>query len=305
MTHRIVQIGCGRWGRNILRDLAALGARVTVVDPDAAAREHARDLAAETLASATDVTGPVDGYVVATPTDRHADVVDALLATGRPIYCEKPLTHDVERARRIAKHCTRRNLFVMEKWRYHPGVRALRELATSEELGPVRGLHSVRVQWSHPHTDVDAVWILAPHDLSIAETILGQVPEARFAVAEGARGSGAGMVAGFGDDPWFVMEVSTLREQTRREVRLVCERGIGVLDDPLADHVKLLRTDDRAGPCAPERRAISTELPLLLELRAFLAYLDGGPEPLCDVDAAVASVERIARLRAMAGLPAT
>lgn len=298
-----MQIGCGRWGRNILRDLRSLGVEVVVVDPDPAARSHAEQQGATTFERVPQAPAGVSGYVVAAPTSLHADLIDPLLATGLPIYCEKPLTDSLARARDLAKHCPARNLFVMEKWRYHPGVRALREIAVSGELGAVRGLHCTRVQWNHSHRDVDATWILAPHDLSIAQSILGRVPEPRIAVAEGVREAGEGMIAVFGEDPWFVMEISTIREQTRREIRLVCEHGVALIDDPLADHIKVVRTGDPDAPFAPELRPIPTEMPLLLELKAFVGYLDGGPEPLCGLDEAVASVECITRLRRLAGIP--
>ena len=300
--HRLVLIGCGRWGRHILRDLLSLGAETAVVDPDPAARAHADARGARTFARLEDAPADVEGYVVATPTARHADVVERLLERGLPIFCEKPLCDAPERAREIAKHCPQGNLFVMEKWRHHPGVLALRALAVSGELGAVRGLRTTRVQWGHAHRDVDAIWTLAPHDLSIADTILGHVPAPRVAVAEGD--AGEGLLALCGDDPWFAMEISSLRAVTRREIRLVCEAGPAVPEDPLADHVVVARAGEPGVERAIERRPISVEMPLLRELRAFLAYLEGGPEPPCGLEAAVASVQQVATLRRLAGLPA-
>ena len=62
----------------------------------------------------------------------------------------------------------------------------------------------------HAYSDVNAVWILAPHDLSIALEVLGQVPEPRSAVPELVGGELAGLTAVLGDSPWLVVEVSTL-----------------------------------------------------------------------------------------------
>lgn len=303
MAIHITQYGCGRWGRNILRDLRTLGVEVAVVDPDPAARMHATQQGALAFEHAEQAGPEPDGFIVAVPTALHADVIEGLLASGRPIYVEKPLTDSPARAREIARRCGRRNLFVMEKWRHHPGVQALRQIAESGELGAVRGLRTTRVQWNQPHADVDSIWTLAPHDLSIACTILGKLPEPRWAASEGFRESGEGLVAVFGQDPWFVMEISTIHPQTRREVRLVCEHGLAILDDPLGDHVKIMGPASRGAAFEPERRAISQDLPLMLELEAFVDYLGGGPDPLCGIDEALASVEVIAALRSLAGLP--
>src|SRR5262249_46632918 len=171
-------VGCGSWGRFILRDLLTLGCRVTVVARTEASRERA-DGAAEIVGS-IDELPEVEGIVVATPTSNHAEVVEESLARGVPVFVEKPLTNDVAKAERLAGAADGR-LFVMDKWRYHPGVELLARLAQDGSLGEVVGLHTTRIGWGNAHDDVDATWVLAPHDLSIGLEILGHVPEARGA----------------------------------------------------------------------------------------------------------------------------
>ena len=176
-------VGCGRWGRFILRDLVALGCEVTVVSRTEAHRAHAREAGARQVVDDLSALPAVAGVVVAVPVSAHADVVERVLLRGVPVFCEKPLTNDGARAAQLARAGEGR-LFVMDKWRYHPGIRRLAEIARREELGKVVGLRTTRVQPGCPYTDVDAVWILAPHDLSIAIEVLGFVPEPRTAVVE-------------------------------------------------------------------------------------------------------------------------
>jgi len=83
-----------------------------------AADRHAADL------------GDVAGVVVATPTSTHAAVVAETLALGVPMFVEKPLTDDPESATTLAERAGNR-LFVMDKWRYHPGIEALAAMARS------------------------------------------------------------------------------------------------------------------------------------------------------------------------------
>jgi predicted dehydrogenase len=295
---RVALAGCGRWGRLILRDLIALGCDVPVVARSDASRERAREGGAARIVGDVASLGAVDGVVVATPTATHAEVVAEALELGVPVFVEKPLTADVDSARRLAAAAPDR-LFVMDKWRYHPGVRELARIAQSGELGPVVGIHARRVTLGHRYSDVNTVWIHAPHDLVVALEVLGHVPQPRHAVPELVGGEIAGLTAILGESPWVVLEVSTLAPGHRRELRLVCEQGVAQLDGGYAEHVVV----GRAGKIqedAVERRAIAGELPLLAELRAFVEHLQGGPPPKSSAADGVAIVERVAGMIALA-----
>ena len=238
---------------------------------------------------------PVDGIVIATPTTTHAEIAEEALERGVPVFVEKPMTDDADDAERLAAAAPDR-LFVMDKWRYHPGVELLGEIARSGELGRVVGLRTTRVGWGNPHDDVDAVWILAPHDLSISLEILGSVPPTRSAVAVGLDGRAEGLIGVLGEQPWLALEVSARALESRREVSLLCEDGVAVLPDGYSDHV-LVAT----GP-EPEKRSISTELPLLRELSAFVEHLAGGPAPRSSAREGAEIVKAITELRTLAGL---
>lgn len=302
----VALIGYGRWGRHVLRDLVALGAAVTVVARSDPSREEALDAGAARVTARIDDLREVRAAVVATPTTTHAEVVAALLDLDVPVFCEKPLTDDPVTARELAAAASDR-LFVMHKWRYHPGVEALASIARSGELGPVVGVRTTRVGWGNPHGDVDGIWMLAPHDLSIALELLGSIPPARFAVAERVSETATGLWAALGDDPWLALEVSSASPVRRREVRLVCRDGVAVLLDPFADHILVTRGRLHSSPIEreDEHRPISLELPLLRELRAFLEHVEGGPAPRSSAAEGAAEVGALARLRELAGLPLT
>ncbi|HEX2266451.1 MAG TPA: Gfo/Idh/MocA family oxidoreductase, partial [Solirubrobacterales bacterium] len=203
---RVALLGCGRWGRHILRDLLSLGCEVPVVARSEASVERAREGNASAIVPDIASLGPVDGVVVSTPTATHAEVVGEALELGVPVFVEKPLTADVASARALAAAAADR-LFVMDKWRYHPGVLELARIARSGELGAPVGIHSRRVTLGHRYTDVNTVWIHAPHDLAIALEVLGEVPPPRSAVPELVGGELMGLTAFLGDSPWLVVEV--------------------------------------------------------------------------------------------------
>jgi predicted dehydrogenase len=244
----------------------------------------------------------LDGVVVSTPTTTHRVVVEELLPRGVPIYVEKPLTDDPVSARQLAAAAPD-SVFVMHKWRYHDGIRALADIARSQELGLVSGLRTTRVGWGNPHGDVDGVWMLAPHDLSIVLEIFGSIPEPRCAVAERSAGLVTGLVGVLGTDPWAVVEVSIAHALRRREVRLVCRDGVALLPDAYSDHLLVTRGELQLNVTrTEEHRPISTGMPLERELRAFVDHLRGGPPPLSSAADGAAEVAAIGRLRELAGI---
>lgn len=293
---RIGLVGLGSWGRHILRDLLALGCDVCVVARSQAARQQAEEAGA-TAAPRVDDVPEVDGFVVAVPATAHAEIAYMALERRVPVYVEKPLTVDLEQARRLVAAADGR-LFVMDKWRYHPGIEELARIVRTGELGDVVGVRSSRVGWGWPHLDVDPIWTLAPHDLAIGLEILGELPPVVAAVGELVGGELWGLHALLGRRPWLAIEVSAACAVRRREVRLLCERGVAWLNDPYADSVAVIRGENIGGE--PELRPISTELPLLRELRAFVEHVRGGPPPKSSAAEGMLVVDRVTELREVA-----
>lgn len=295
----VALVGFGRWGRLIFRDLRSLGASVTVVVPSEERRREALESGAAAAVGAVEDLPEVDGAVVATPTATHAEVTERLLGTIQgPIYVEKPLTCDVEDARRILRRGGPR-VFVMDKWRYHGGIQALRDLARSGRLGAITGLRSTRVQWGHPHRDVDGSWVLMPHDLAVTREILGRIPDPSAASGRGD-GRDVDLVAVLGEDPWVRIEVSTRVPFHRREVVVSFEHGAAWLGDSHDDRILVLSAGGET-----EEVAIPTEMPLLLELGAFARHLEGGPPPMSSAAEGAEVVEVIATCRRLARIDPT
>jgi predicted dehydrogenase len=293
-------LGCGLWGQNILRELLALGARVVVVDPSAEVRSRVVSEGAANALAEVGSLPDVDAIVVATPATTHSQVIETVLGRHVPIFCEKPFTTDLESASRLAQADSR--IFVMHLWRYHPGVEALAALARSGDLGPVTWLRTTRLNWVSPRRDIDCIWTLAPHDLSIAQEILGRIPPPRLAVAERLGSVPVGMIGVLEDGVRFVFEVSCRYADKRREVRMHCRDGIAVLPHAEADFIEISRHRDNAPHSV--RMPISTETPLRRELQAFLGYLDGGEPPRTSAVESVAIVAALLQLRQLASIDA-
>lgn len=294
-------VGCGNWGRHILRDLVAGGGAVTVVARSAESIARARDGgAAAIVGSHHDLSGDLDGFVVATPTNLHLPVVEDLLPHGKPLFVEKPLGNDVARAGRLPPSA-QSLVFTMQKWRYHPGIVEMARLARERDFGELKAIRSVRLAWGNPHAGVDTIWHLIPHDLAIALEIFGTLPPLMTAFSDPLGKPGQGVMALLGEDrPQALIEVSSRHPTYRRSVIASFDDATVELADGWSDTVSI----SRAGNPKPERRFIGNELPLAREINAFLDHLRGGPPPKTALVEESVILQRIAEIRAAAGLDA-
>lgn len=305
---RIGLIGCGRWGKNILRDLQLLGAEVVVVEPSPDVGALVRASGAAHFATISGLPR-VDGLIVATPAATHVDVVEECLAFDVPIFVEKPFTLDYPSAQALAARAPDR-LFVMHVWRYHPGVEAIRDLVRDQAFGPVEWVKSVRANWTSPRTDVDSVWTMLPHDVSMVFEMFGVLPDPISAVAEwhtdpsGARRP-TGIIAVLGTHPAVVLETSTRYGDKRREFRVHCRDAVLDLTGTDSDHVTVHRVSNpHPTDAIIEKIPISTRPALIRELEAFLDHLTGGPAPRSGMQDALKITQAVVNIRRMAGIDA-
>jgi predicted dehydrogenase len=298
---RIGLIGCGAWGRHILRDLKACGAAVHVVAPSKASQDNAAARGADSIVNHLSDLPTVDGYVIAAPTSFHASIIETLLPSGKPIFTEKPMTCDVADARRIVEAGGGR-VFVMDKWRYHPGIERMRQEIASGAVGEILGIHIQRWGWGCPHLDVNAIWILMPHDLSIVLHWLGRIPALRFAQPTLPGPVGTGVVTQLGDagGPIVTIDMSIVAPEHRRTFTIVGSKASLELRDSYDNEIRIRRGSPADLKATEEAIAIGQDMPLLLELQAFLSYLEGGLPPMTSARQALLIVERTAEIEGAA-----
>ena len=294
---RIGQVGCGEWGRLVLRDLVLLGAEVHVVARSDESRARAAEGGAAAIVARVEDLPDVRGIVVVLPTQLAPEQITIALARGVPVFTEKPLAADGKTARRLADLGGDR-LFVMDKWRYQAAIQFMAGVVAGGSMGAPLGLQSRRLGPRNRRRDVDTTIHLAPHDLAIAVEVLGGLPEPRTAVGHRDALGVAGMTAVLGDRPWMTLEVSARHEVQEREVRLHLEQGSIRLHSNDLEEVGIFSAS--TGTWRIER--VAGEMPLLAELRCFLAHLDGGPPPRSSAAEGAAAVAVLETLRRMAGL---
>lgn len=240
---KLAQIGCGYWGPNLLRNFAALpGAKLRfVVETSGDRRNYVKashpDI--QTVAELEPVLcdPAVDAVVIATPARSHFALAARALAAGKHVFVEKPLAMTVAEVDRLdaAARTGGLTLMVGHTFLYNPAVLALKQLIDAGELGRIYYLYTQRLNLGVVRSDVNALWNLAPHDVSIANFLLGAAPAAASAHGTAYLQSGIEDVvfANF-EYPGQVrasVHVSWLDPNKVRKVTLVGSRRMAVYDE--------------------------------------------------------------------------
>jgi predicted dehydrogenase len=183
---RVGVVGYGYWGPNLVRNFAEVdGAQVVAVSdlrPERLALVKNRYPYVETSTDADDVIHHprIDAVAVATPVSTHFDLAMEALKAGKHVLIEKPLAATLDQAQRLldSAHQSGRVLLVDHTFVYTGAVRKIKELMVSGALGDIYYYDSVRVNLGLFQHDVNVIWDLAVHDLSIMNYVLPAQPRA-------------------------------------------------------------------------------------------------------------------------------
>lgn len=182
MSARVAVVGCGYWGKNLIRNFYELEALGAVCDEAENGRSVAREIAPgvpvfERFEQALEYDN-AQGIVLATPAETHYSLTRAALEAGKDVFVEKPLALDYHRGAEIGSLADRlgRVLMVGHLLEYHPAVLKLREVLASGELGRLHYLYSNRLNFGKIRTEENALWSFAPHDIAVILRLVGEMP---------------------------------------------------------------------------------------------------------------------------------
>lgn len=181
---RVGLIGYGYWGPNLLRNLMASPDFdvVAVADGDGARRDAAAQMCpgAALAASGEEVIGrdDVDAVVIATPVGTHFPLTAQALEAGKHVLVEKPMCATVDEGQTLIDLAAGKGVTLMvdHTFLFTGAVQMLRELCRSGEIGRISYYDSMRINLGLFQPDVNVMWDLAPHDLSIMDFLLDEEP---------------------------------------------------------------------------------------------------------------------------------
>ena len=184
-------IGYGYWGPNLVRNFADTeGARVVSVsdlDPEnlALVRRRYADVTVTTECRDLLKDNRIDAIAIATPVHTHYELALAALGAGKHVLIEKPLARTSEQARHLIEEAARRNLVLLvdHTFLYTPAVQKIRQLIGDGVLGDIYYYNGVRTSLGLFQDDVNVIWDLAVHDISIIQYVFDEDPVAVSATA--------------------------------------------------------------------------------------------------------------------------
>jgi predicted dehydrogenase len=308
--------GLGYWGPNLARNFDDLPdaelAWISDLDEERVARYGARFPSARTTRRFEDLLedDAVDAVVIATPVPTHAELARQALRAGKHVFVEKPVALAASDAEELDALAEERGLTLMpgHLLLYHPGVRKLREIVTSGDLGRLLVVYGNRQNLGKIRRDENVLWSLGAHDLSVILDLVGEEPVEVSARGESFLNPGVeDVVFAYLRFPSGVvahMHLSWLDPHKMRKLTVVGDRKMAIFDDMELDRKVtvydkgpqepadtygewLTRTGDIWSPKIPN------DEPLRLECQHFLALVRG------EADSAPARENGVAVVRAL------
>jgi predicted dehydrogenase len=307
MDRNIAVIGCGYWGKNLVRNFAELGALHTICDssPEVLSKIGSlypnanRENSVETVLANKDI----QGVVISSPAVFHFSMAKQALLADKDVFVEKPITSKSSHAQELVELAEKRKriLMVGHLMLYHPAVHILKHHIQSGDLGEIYYLYSTRVNLGQVRSDESALWRLTPHDISLFIYLLGTSPKVISA-------QGISYVQQHLEDVVFItlqfpkkvlahVHASWLDPHKIRQLTVVGSKKMAVFDDMDPEHKLRIYdqgvVDDYDKLASPSGalalrsegvflpRVDFTE-PLSLECRHFLECIKNRSRPLSD-----------------------
>lgn len=243
---RVGVVGCGYWGSKHVRVFTGLAGVESVVAIDSdPVRRHDLGRAFPSLSHSVDLSSclnAIDAVVIATPPRTHFNLAITAIRAGKHVLVEKPLAVSMDEARKLVEAAQQHGVTLMvgHTFEYNPAVWRLKEIIDSGELGDLYYLDAARLNLGLYQSDVNVVWDLAPHDISILNHLLGAPPTTvqawGFSHAHAYLEDVAYLRLGYEHrDVSAHVHVSWLDPQKVRRLTVVGSRKMAVYDDVVTD----------------------------------------------------------------------
>ena len=301
----VAVLGCGHWGKNLVRKFHELGVLTAISDPNA---EVCRQLCDAYGVEARAIDGiladdSIKAVAIAAPADLHHELVIRSFAAGKHVFVEKPIALNLEDAEEMiaAGKQAQKVLMIGHLLQYHPAFLKLKSLVREGELGKLRYIYSRRLSLGKLRMEENVLWSFAPHDISMILALAGQEPD----TVQGSAGNFlqdhisdfASIHMGFANGIKAHVNVSWLNPFKEQRLVVVGDKAMAEFDDcvPWDEKLKLYchRAEIVDGvPMVEKAEAECVEIdefePLLNECRYFLEFAANNQTPFTDGTEAMA-----------------
>lgn len=294
-VEKVAVIGCGNWGKNLVRNFHNLGHLDIVCDQNEDSLQALAKLHPD-IRITTDYQMVLDnphiyGVVIATPSHTHYPLAKQAIMAGKHVYVEKPVAtnsqHTIELFT-LAEEMER-ILMVGHLLMYHPVINRLRQLIQEGVLGDILSVQSDRLNINKFRPDKSVMWDLAPHDLSMMMYLLDKEPD-KVVSSVGYTNHEDGLIDDMHADITFPgnngesigghIHVSWVHPM--KQVKLIVHgtKFTAVIDDTVSENkLKLFKADSNTPEEYPEYLQLE---PLKMECQHFINCMRSGKKPKSD-----------------------
>jgi UDP-2-acetamido-3-amino-2,3-dideoxy-glucuronate N-acetyltransferase len=297
MKKNIAVVGCGHWGKNLVRNFSDLGSLAAVCDPNAEVAQQYADQYLVKNYSFSEVLNnlSIEGVVLAVPAPLHASMGIEVMNAGKHAYVEKPLAMNNLEAERMIASAEKNGvqLMVGHLLQYHPIFISLRTLVESDEMGALQYIYSNRLSFGKVRSEEDVIWSFAPHDISMILSLAGQEPDTVRAestsILQPDIADTAIVHLEFKSGLKAHISVSWLHPYKEQKLVVVGKKAMAVFDDtkPWGEKLALYRHVVRSSGSLPslekaevEYVEVSQSEPLRNECQHFVDVVSGDITPL-------------------------
>ena len=290
---KIAVIGCGVWGRNIVRNFYNLNVLDTVCDID---DENLNKVMQDypgikvTKDFSEILNNPeITGVAVVTPSHTHYKLVKEILLSGKNVYVEKPISTVAQEAKDLTELANKKGLVLMvgHLLLYHPAVNRLKMLVEEGVLGEIVYAQSDRLNVNYFKNDRSVMWDLAPHDVSMISYVIGKEPK-RVISAVGCSSDRNEIMdithIGIEFEGGAIAHISDSWITPKKHVTLLVRgtKATAILDDTVAEN-KLQVFDNFAAGASKDIHLDYLEIePLKLECQHFVSCCETGKKARSD-----------------------
>ena len=181
MNKNIAVVGCGYWGKNLVRNFFELGVLSSICDPNLSiANTFAKKYNVKSCSFAEMLEyRDIKGVVLAVPAELHASMAIDAMNKGKHVFVEKPLAMNEVEAKLMIAAAEKNNvqLMVGHLLQYHPIFKTVLKMVKNGDIGEINYIYSNRLSFGKVRSKEDVIWSFAPHDISMILSLVGEEPE--------------------------------------------------------------------------------------------------------------------------------
>ena len=301
MKPKVVVVGAGYWGKNLIRNFFELGALGAICDSNellkASYREKYPNIPIVQSYEEVLANPSIDAVVLSTPATTHFHLAQKAFKLGKHVYVEKPLALEVNEGVKLVAYAKEKGktLMVGHILHYHNAVIKLKDLIDAGELGQIQYIYSNRLSIGKIRTEENILWSFAPHDISVILMLLGEMPKTVCATGGNyLQQQVADITMTTMDFPNGVKAhifVSWLHPFKEQKLVVVGDKKMAVFDDVSKEKLFLyphkiewLKRIPVASKAEAEIVPVEMAEPLKAECQHFLACIENGSTPKTDGD---------------------